>query len=353
MFERFSEDARRVVVRAQEEARLLDHNYIGTEHLLLSLLRDPDGPGGRVLAAAGVTYDAATRDVLEIIGRGGEPPSGQIPFTPRAKRVLELSLREALHADDDEIGSEHIVLGILREGSGVAAQVLANLGVDLPKLRAATTALMGARVPEPERAVAHGASLPQRAVLAAGAGFRPPEARCSLCGRREERVGRFLVAGGTLVCDECVRDAAAQLDSLADDAPKRIRFHRRDVGIPDERAAHAAVERAFEAIFGSMRLPLGEASWAVEGGAALEPQLRAMQEAAEYAPVVVNDITVERVRFLDDAEADVSLGFWMSGSPSPTVLPARAVLQDGTWKVSRSTIEQYAAQARALRPPPF
>jgi hypothetical protein len=352
MFERFSEDARHVVVRAQEEARLLDHNYIGTEHLLLSLLRDPAGPGGRVLGAAGVTHEAANREVLEIIGRGGEPPSGHIPFTPRAKRVLELSLREALQADDDEIGSEHIVLGILREGSGVAAQVLVKLGIDLPKLRDATTALMGARVPEPERAVAHGASLQSRAVLRSGPAFRPPLPRCSLCGRREARVGRFLVAGGVLVCDECVQDAAAQLGELPDDAPKRVRFRRRDVGIADERAAHAAIESAFDAIFGPMQLPLGDAFWAVEGGDELEPQLQVMKEAAESAPVV-NDVTVERVRFLDDAEADVSLGFWMPGSSSPMVMPAHAVLQDGTWKVSRSTIEHFAQLAQVHRPPPL
>jgi hypothetical protein len=355
MFEKFSEGARRVVVRAQEEARLLDHDHIGTEHLLLAMLHDEvDGVGQQVLRAAGITYDRVHAHVVEIVGRGEVPPSGDIPFSPRAKRVLELSLREALEVGDREIRSEHILLGLLREGSGVAAEVLVELGADVSQLRHEVIARRGATSSEPERAVARGAmsthAIPQ---TAPAPGLRTAAARCSFCSRREERVGRFLVAGGVLICDECVRDAAAQLDELADDAPKRVRFRRRDVGVPDERAAQAAIERAFEAIFGPMQLPLGDASWAVEGGEALESQLRAMREAAEYAPVVVNDVTVERVRFVDEAEADVSLGFWMPGSTSPIVMPAHAVLQDGTWKVSRSTIEHFAQLGQAPRRPPF
>ena len=293
--------------------------------------------------------------MLEIIGRGGQAPSGHIPFTPRAKHVLELSLREALEEGHDEIGSEHILLGLIREGSGVGVQALVKLGADLSRLRQQVTQLRGVRGSDPRRAVALGA-MEARAVGRRPPGFGAPPRpvpTCSLCGRGEDRVARFLVAGGVVVCDQCVRDAAAQLEELPDDAPKRIRFRRRDVAIVDRDAATQAIERAFDAVFGPMQLPIGEAWWAVEGGEELEPQLRAMKEAAEHAPVVVNDVTVERLRFLADDEADVSLGFWMAGSTSPMALPAHAVQQDGTWKVSRSTIEQFAQQAQAFRRPPI
>jgi len=132
MFERFTDRARRVVVLAQDEARNLDHNYIGTEHILLGLLREGDGVAARALASLGVSLDAVRQRVEEIIGRGPQPaPSGHIPFTPRAKKVLELSLREALQLGHTYIGTEHILLGLIREGDGVAAQVIVASGVDL------------------------------------------------------------------------------------------------------------------------------------------------------------------------------------------------------------------------------
>jgi ATP-dependent Clp protease ATP-binding subunit ClpC len=136
MFERFSDPARRVVVLAQEEARLLNHNYIGTEHILLGVIHEGEGVAARALRSLGINLDAVRQEVDEIIGRGGSPPSGHIPFTPRAKKVLELSLREALQLGHNYIGTEHILLGLLREGEGVACQVLVNLGANLPTVRA-------------------------------------------------------------------------------------------------------------------------------------------------------------------------------------------------------------------------
>jgi len=128
MFERFTEPARRVVVHAQEEARELNHNYIGTEHLLLGLLREPESVAGQALRDLGISLDSAREQVIGIIGRGTEVPAGHIPFTPRAKKVLELSLREALQLGHNYIGTEHILLGMVQEGHGVAAQVLTTLG---------------------------------------------------------------------------------------------------------------------------------------------------------------------------------------------------------------------------------
>src|SRR6202000_443417 len=131
MFERFTDRARRVVVLAQEEARMLNHNYIGTEHILLGLIHEGEGVAAKALESLGISLEAGRQQVEEIIGQGQQAPSGHIPFTPRAKKVLELSLREALQLGHNYIGTEHILLGLIREGEGVAAQVLVKLGADL------------------------------------------------------------------------------------------------------------------------------------------------------------------------------------------------------------------------------
>jgi ATP-dependent Clp protease ATP-binding subunit ClpC len=135
LFERFTDRARRVVVLAQEEARLLNHNYIGTEHILLGLLNEGEGIAAKALESLGISLSSVREQVVEIIGQGQQAPSGHIPFTPRAKKVLELSLREALQLGHNYIGTEHILLGLIREGEGVAAQVLQKLGAELQKVR--------------------------------------------------------------------------------------------------------------------------------------------------------------------------------------------------------------------------
>ena len=135
MFERFTDRARRVVVLAQEEARLLNHNYIGTEHILLGLIHEGEGVAAKGLESLGISLEAVRSQVEELIGQGASSPSGHIPFTPRAKKVLELSLREALQLGHNYIGTEHILLGLIREGEGVAAQVLVKLGADLSRVR--------------------------------------------------------------------------------------------------------------------------------------------------------------------------------------------------------------------------
>ncbi|WP_273352097.1 ATP-dependent Clp protease ATP-binding subunit [Corynebacterium resistens] len=135
MFERFTDRARRVVVLAQDEGRALNHNYIGTEHILLGLIQEGEGVAAKALESMGISLDAVRTEVKEIIGTGGHPPSGYIPFTPRAKKVLELALREALQLGHKYIGTEHLLLGLIREGEGVAAQVLVKLGADLSRVR--------------------------------------------------------------------------------------------------------------------------------------------------------------------------------------------------------------------------
>jgi len=142
MFERFTDRARRVVVLAQEEARMLNHNYIGTEHILLGLIHEGEGVAAKALESMGTSLDAVRAQVEEIIGQGQQAPSGHIPFTPRAKKVLELSLREALQLGHNYIGTEHILLGLIREGEGVAAQVLVKLGADLNRVRSTVIQLL-------------------------------------------------------------------------------------------------------------------------------------------------------------------------------------------------------------------
>jgi ATP-dependent Clp protease ATP-binding subunit ClpC len=135
VFERFTDGARQVVVLVQEEARLLNHNYIGTEHIFLGLLDEGEGVAARALECLGVSLDSVRGQVREIIGQGQQAPSGHIPYTPRAKKVLELALREALNLGHNHVGTEYILLGLIREGEGVAVQVLARVGADLNRLR--------------------------------------------------------------------------------------------------------------------------------------------------------------------------------------------------------------------------
>src|SRR5881398_2238188 len=166
MFERFTDRARRVVVLAQEEARMLSHNYIGTEHILLGLIHEGDGIAAKALESLGISLEGVRSQVEEIIGQGQQAPSGHIPFTPRAKKVLELSLREALQLGHNYIGTEHILLGLIREGEGVAAQVLVKLGADLNRVRQQVIQLLsGYQGKEPAAAGAPGEGAPSTSLV--------------------------------------------------------------------------------------------------------------------------------------------------------------------------------------------
>jgi ATP-dependent Clp protease ATP-binding subunit ClpC len=156
MFERFTERARQVVVLAQDEARTLKHNHIGTEHILLGLLREEDGVAGRVLEALGVTVEAVRAQVARIVRQGDEVVTGQIAFTPRAQKVLELGLREALSLGHDYIATEHILLGLVRENEGVAARILLEFDADADRIRTEVISRLSApsrRTPEPIRQI--------------------------------------------------------------------------------------------------------------------------------------------------------------------------------------------------------
>jgi ATP-dependent Clp protease ATP-binding subunit ClpC len=156
MFERFTEQARRVVVQAQEEARTLGHNYIGTEHILLGLLIEREGLAAQALSTLGISLDTAREQVAEIAGAGTGQPGGHVPFTPRTKKVLELSLREAQRLGHDHIGTEHILLGLVREADGVGAQILERQGASLDRVQEQVLATVRAAPAEELRRVSVG-----------------------------------------------------------------------------------------------------------------------------------------------------------------------------------------------------
>jgi ATP-dependent Clp protease ATP-binding subunit ClpC len=151
VFERFTDRARRVLTFAQEEARQLNHSFIGTEHILLGLIREGDGVGAQALQSLGISFQAVRGEVQETIGTAGTVPGGAPSFTPRAKKVLELSLREALQLSHTYVGTEHILLGLVREGEGVAATVLVRLGADLPRVRQVVNDLVSGGAEAPKR----------------------------------------------------------------------------------------------------------------------------------------------------------------------------------------------------------
>ena len=185
MFERFTDRARRVIVLAQEEARLLNHGYIGTEHILLGLIHEGEGVAAKALESLGISLDMVRQQVEQIIGQGEHSPSGHIPFTPRGKKVLELSRREADQLGHSYIGTEHILLGLIREGDGVAAQVLVKLGADLNRVRQQVIQLLhGYQAKKP---VSARSTAPELSLLpAVQAGLEAVEQRLTAI---EQRVG--------------------------------------------------------------------------------------------------------------------------------------------------------------------
>jgi ATP-dependent Clp protease ATP-binding subunit ClpC len=186
VFERFTDRARRVVVQAQEEARQLHHSYIGTEHLLLALLREQEGIGPGALQALGIRHGDALALVEQVIGRGEKSPIGHIPFTPRAKKVLELSLRESIQLGSGDIGAVHILLGILRDGEGVANNVLTQMGASAAAIRVKVAELMKVEPaelarPMPRQGRAFRCKHPDESLqIIAAKGMRT--VRCSRCG---------------------------------------------------------------------------------------------------------------------------------------------------------------------------
>ena len=211
LFNRFTDRARHSIVKAQEEARLLDHNFIGTEHILLGLIAIGEGLAFEVLTDEGIGLEALRSKVEAMIGRGSGPIQGHIPFTPRAKKVLEIALREAKHLNHNYIGTEHVLLGIIREGEGVAAQALEALGAGGFKLRAAVMAAMT------------GLSAAKSAGPISGSAQAPA---CSFCSKPRDAVKTLVAGPGSIaICDECIDLAldVVRVSTPAED-PRTVRL---------------------------------------------------------------------------------------------------------------------------------
>jgi ATP-dependent Clp protease ATP-binding subunit ClpA len=237
MFERFSGQARNVVVLAQEEARELDHNYIGTEHVLLGLLATPDSLASGSLTALGYTHDEVQAEVEAIVGRGKAAPGGHIPFTPRAKKVLELSLREALQLKHNYIGTEHILLGLLREGEGRAAQILADKH-PLDRIRGEVLA----RIESPAAREAHAAGrtpaaygvLALAAELAGGAPVGSHHILEAILQQPDSAAAKGLIHAGIDLDQLAAKLDEVSTEDTADDTPEQAAARQLDLSVTDE-----------------------------------------------------------------------------------------------------------------------
>jgi hypothetical protein len=336
MFERFTDRARRVIVLAQEEARLLNHNYIGTEHILLGLLHEGEGIAARALEALGVSTERARQEVEAIIGHGDRVPSGHVPFTPRAKKVLEFGMREAIQLGHNHIGTEHILLGLVREGEGVAATVLVKLGADLQRVREAVIQLVtsapggaaaalevGARE---QAAIAHQRSQ-QRLALGG------PRQGCIFCGRDLYEVERAVTSEtGALLCKDCAWLALQTMErATTSSAPvQALPMPPRVFGVvPDEHAVDE-IRALFDAwTAGTTSTMLEQVARPV----GLEPVVTEL--AARYEARFPHvEYRVHRIRFVGPDAAAVR--FTLLGVPAGSI-DGRVVRVGNTWKIGRDT----------------
>jgi hypothetical protein len=316
VFERFSDRARRVLVLAQEEARLLKHPFIGTEHILLGLIHEGEGVAARALEELEISLEDVRAKVHDAVSPSSTPAIGSPPFTPRAKKVLELSLREALQLGHNYIGTEHILLGLVREGDGVAAQVLVSLGLDLAAIRQKVVQLVSGK---------------------RGTGEPGGFVECSFCGRRPPESGQ-LVSGrdGVYVCEHCVRDLSHRLEADTDDdrgvvpSPVVITGRHPD----DEEAAREEIASAFghALVLSDDRRTVPS----VEGGELLGPCLKEAQERHAALRHMDQSVTIDRIQFVDEEHASISFALAAEGLSSE-MRQGEALVVDARWKVARAT----------------
>ena len=339
VFERFTDRARRVVVLAQEEARILNHNYIGTEHILLGLVHEGEGVAAMALESLEISLPDARAQVEEVIGHGGMAPSGHIPFTPRAKKVLELSLRESRQLGHNYIGTEHILLGLIREGEGVAAQVLINLGADLSRVRQRVIQLVSdagdvaQEIDEPLIGFRAGQPIPMRRPVAATA------PSCSFCYRDLWEVDHYVAGPGGYICDVCIAAAHNALDQAAEDQ-RVLTLPPRVFGTPpdDDAQALEAIIEAIQAVFGGDLTE--QAAVYIEDGVQLVPILLSARKSHN---VRVSDLLIHRVRFSTPLTASVRFDVMLDNG-ARFMIDGTMIRVDERWLVTRTTI------ADALRP---
>jgi hypothetical protein len=330
VFERFTDRARRVLVLAQEEARLLGHPFIGTEHILLGLIHEGDGVAAQAMHRLGISLEDVRDKVHDAVGPSATPPTGSPPFTPRAKKVLELSLREALQLGHNYIGTEHILLGLVREGEGVAARVLVSLGLELAAVRQEVVQLVSGK---------RGTDEP--------GGF----VECSFCGRRPPESGQ-LVSGrdGVYVCEHCVRDLSHRLEADTDADPGAVRSPVVITGRQpdDEEGAREEIANAF-----GHALVLSEDRRTVptvDGGELLGPCLKEAQERHAALRHMDQSVEIDHIQFLDEEHASVSFALSVEGLSSE-MRQGEALVIDSKWKMARSTFCELMRLAGVQCPP--
>jgi hypothetical protein len=349
VFERFTDEARRVVVLAQEEARLLDHNYIGTEHILLGLIHEGEGVAARVLESLDISLTGIRAEVEEVVGRGSKTPKGHIPFTPRAKKVLELSLREALQLGHNYIGTEHILLGLIREGEGVAAQVLVNVGADLSSVRQrviqSLSGLAGST--RDDRSEPHSAVVQAQSMHAQVFAARSIPT-CSFCGRDLWDVDHYVEGQGACICDVCIAAAHIALDDARDDE-QVLRLPPRIFGLPPGEDPHALEEiiEALSAVFGPELLTEQSARY-LEDGEQLVPIMIATRERTNTR---ASELIIRRVRFSTPSTATVSFEVILDNGGRFSFL-GTMMRADDRWLVTRDTVADVLKHAGVSVPPP-
>jgi Clp amino terminal domain, pathogenicity island component len=357
MFERFTDRARRVLVLAQEEARLLNHSFIGTEHLLLGLIREEDGVAATALSEMGVTLEAVRARVKEAIGQTSRPAmTGSPPFTPRAKKVLELSLRQALQLGHSYIGTEHILLGLIQEGEGVAIQVLIDLRVNLLKLQEQVVRLMVGQDVEAPAIPGRDSGWRSVALQRGYIGARPMPGRlmmpgphltnvCLLCGRDLWEVGHYVTNGAANICEVCITDSATLVGNAPPDE-RSLTLPPRVFGeVPDPSAVGDIVLAATKVFEGRSddELPLY-----LEEADALRPF---MQQARQR--VATQDITVvvRRVRFDSAEAAEVELTIRVGEGGLQVGVEGPMQKFEGRWMVTRELMADIVGRAGVRVPP--
>ncbi len=366
MFERFTEPARRVLVLAQEEARLLGHSFIGTEHLLLGILRENAGVATEALAIFDIQLSAAREMVQETIGLSVTSASGSPPFTPRAKKVLELSLRAALQLGANDIGPEHLLLGLVDEGAGVAAQVLTNLGASPDAVRRRVVELLGeAQGGGLGDRLTHRPELPNEL---SGSGWisRAPSlwhqgrvVACSFCGRTPPASGQVIAGQDAFICEHCVRIWSRRLVSTGPFPGSQFRARRSPAtGLADVRRGAQpddpdVARRDIEDAYGRSNdlSDDGQSIPTVERGGNLGPTLVAARSAQPHYAVRNVEIVVDEVAFADPEHAAVLFSIALDGQVALGRRRGDAVIEDGVWKMARSTFCQLMGMAGVQCPP--
>jgi hypothetical protein len=354
VFERFTDSARRVLVLAQQEALLLSHSFIGTEHILLGLVGDNQGVTAEVFTELDISLEAARHGVQDMVGPSisnlgiGSSP----PFTPRAKKVLEYSMRESLQLGHNYIGPEHMLLGIVQEGHGVAVHVLMSLGADIGRVRQAVIEHLEASSPSNTASSAVAIAVPEEATE----GQVGSLVSCSFCGCLPPDTGRLVSGTDAFICERCLDFWSGQVRQGEPRrllARRRTRFSQvRKTGPPpdDQDAARTAIERAF-AQHGTQSDD-GRSLPFVEGGDNLGPTVRA---AAERHPGVYEGstvtISIDQVSFVDETHAAVWFSVSVDNVSRLRNHRGDAVVVDGEWKMARSTFCGLMAMAGVQCPP--